>query len=138
MTSQKLTKGLNEPVNMLITFMVSIWKIMGLNLMFLGSRENLPLKLIMTMLLLLSRFSRVRPCATPETEATRFPRPWDSPGKNAGVGCHFLLQGMKVKREKYYDNTLVKLYVINNYIFSLSDSSRNWKFLGFQLVYQMS
>ena len=30
---------------------------------------------------------------------TRLPRPWDSPGKNTGVGCHFLLQGMKVKRE---------------------------------------
>ena len=27
------------------------------------------------------------------------PCPWDSPGKNTGVGCHFLLQGMKVKRE---------------------------------------
>ena len=25
------------------------------------------------------------------------PRPWDSPGKNTGVGCHFLLQCMKVK-----------------------------------------
>ena len=25
------------------------------------------------------------------------PRLWDSPGKNTGVGCHFLLQGMKVK-----------------------------------------
>ena len=30
---------------------------------------------------------------------TRLPRPWDSPGKNTGVGCHFLLQGMKVKSE---------------------------------------
>ena len=30
---------------------------------------------------------------------TRLPRPWDSPGKNTGVGCHFLLQCMKVKRE---------------------------------------
>ena len=30
---------------------------------------------------------------------TRLPRPWDSPGKNAGVGCHFLLQCMKVKSE---------------------------------------
>ena len=29
----------------------------------------------------------------------RFPRPWDSPGKNTGVGCHFLLQCMKVKSE---------------------------------------
>ena len=30
---------------------------------------------------------------------TRLPRPWDSPGKNTGVGCHFLLQYMKVKSE---------------------------------------
>ena len=29
----------------------------------------------------------------------RLPRPWDSPGKNTGVGCHFLLQCMKVKTE---------------------------------------
>ena len=27
------------------------------------------------------------------------PLPWDSPGKNTGVGCHFLLQCMKVKSE---------------------------------------
>ena len=27
------------------------------------------------------------------------PRPWDSPGKNTGVGCHFLLQCIKVKSE---------------------------------------
>ena len=43
----KVNKGLNEPANMLITFMVSIWKITGLNLVFSGTRENLPLKLIM-------------------------------------------------------------------------------------------
>ena len=30
---------------------------------------------------------------------TRLPRPWNSPGKNTGVGCHFLLQRMKVKSE---------------------------------------
>ena len=30
-------------------------------------------------------------------QPTRLPRPWDSPGKNTGVGCHFLLQCMKVK-----------------------------------------
>ena len=29
----------------------------------------------------------------------RLPCPWDSPGKNPGVGCHFLLQCMKVKSE---------------------------------------
>ena len=32
-------------------------------------------------------------------QLTRLPRPWDSPGKNTGVGCHFLLQCMKVKSE---------------------------------------
>ena len=51
------------------------------------------------LLLLLSRFSRVRLCATPETAATRLPCPWDSPGKNTGVGCHCLLQCMTVKSE---------------------------------------
>ena len=30
---------------------------------------------------------------------TRLPHPWDSPGKNTGVGCHFLLQCIKVKSE---------------------------------------
>ena len=30
----------------------------------------------------------------------RLPCPWDSPGKNTGVGCHFLLQCMKVKIER--------------------------------------
>ena len=32
-------------------------------------------------------------------QPTRLPRPWDSPGKNHWSGCHFLLQGMKVKSE---------------------------------------
>ena len=32
-------------------------------------------------------------------QPTRLPRPWDSPGKNTGVGCHFLLQYVKVKSE---------------------------------------
>ena len=32
-------------------------------------------------------------------QLTRLPRPWDSPGKNTGVGCHFLFQCMKVKSE---------------------------------------
>ena len=36
----------------------------------------------------------VRPHRWPPT---RVPHPWDSPGKNTGVGCHFLLQCMKVK-----------------------------------------
>ena len=32
-------------------------------------------------------------------QPTRLLRPWDSPSKNTGVGCHFLLQCMKVKSE---------------------------------------
>jgi len=32
-------------------------------------------------------------------QPTRLRHPWDSPGKNTGVGCHFLLQCMKVKSE---------------------------------------
>ena len=32
-------------------------------------------------------------------QSTRLPHPWDSQGKNTGVGCHFLLQCMKVKSE---------------------------------------
>ena len=46
--------------------------------------------------MLLSHFSRVRPH---RRQPTRLPRPWDSPGKNTGVGCHFLLQCVKVKSE---------------------------------------
>ena len=50
---------------------------------------------------LLSHFSRVRLCVTPHRwQPTRLHRPWDSPGKNTGVGCHFLLQCMKVKSER--------------------------------------
>ena len=33
-------------------------------------------------------------------QPTRLPRPWDSPGKNTGVGHHFLLQCRKVKSER--------------------------------------
>ena len=32
-------------------------------------------------------------------QPTRLPHPWDSPRKNTGVGCHFLLHCMKVKSE---------------------------------------
>ena len=52
------------------------------------------------LLLLLSHFAvsdSVRPY---RWKPTRLPCPWDSPGKNTGVGCHFLLQCMKVKSER--------------------------------------
>ena len=53
----------------------------------------------MLLLLLLSRFSRVQLCATPWMAAHQAPHPWDSPVKNTGVGCHFLLHRMRVKSE---------------------------------------
>ena len=55
---------------------------------------------MVVVLLLLSHFSRVRLCETHRRQPTRLPHPWDSPGKNTGVGCHFLLQRMKVKSER--------------------------------------
>ena len=55
--------------------------------------------IVFRLAMLLSQFSRVRLYATPETAAHQAPPSWDSPGKNTGVGCHFLLQCMKVKSE---------------------------------------
>ena len=52
--------------------------------------------LLIMLLLLLSRFSRVQ---SHRRQPTRLPRPWDSPGKNTGGGCHFLLHCMKVESE---------------------------------------
>ena len=47
----------------------------------------------------LSRCSRVRLFATPWTGAHQAPLcPWDSPGKNTGVGCQALLQGIFLTR----------------------------------------
>ena len=38
-------------------------------------------------------------------QPTRLPHPWDSPGKNTGVGCLFFLQWMKVKSEREVDQS---------------------------------
>ena len=54
---------------------------------------------LLPLLLLLSRFSCVQLCVTCRQQLTRLLCPWDSPGKNTGVGCHFLLQWMEVKSE---------------------------------------
>ena len=56
---------------------------------------------IQSLLLLLSLFSRVDSVRLQRWQPTRLPRPWDSPGKNTGVGCQFLLQCMKVESEKW-------------------------------------
>ena len=53
----------------------------------------------MLLLLLLSHVSRVWLCVTPRRQPTRLLCFWDSPSKNTGVGCHFLLQCMKVKSQ---------------------------------------
>ena len=55
---------------------------------------------IILLLLLLSLTSIVSNSVQPHRrQPTRLPCPWDSPGKNIRVGCHFLLQCIKVKSE---------------------------------------
>ena len=53
------------------------------------------------LLLLLSLFASVvsNSVQPHRRQPTGLLHPWDSPGKNNGVGCHFLLQGMKVNSE---------------------------------------
>ena len=46
---------------------------------------------------------------THRRQPTRLPRPWDSPGKNTGVGCHCLLQCMKVKSESKVDQSCLTI-----------------------------
>ena len=58
-----------------------------------GSRHS------MLLLLLLSRSAMSDSVRPHRRQPTRLCRPWDSPGKNTGVGCHFLLQCMKVISE---------------------------------------
>ena len=43
-------------------------------------------------------------------QPTRLSRPWDSPGKNTGVGCHFLLQCMKVKSQSEVAQSCLTLH----------------------------
>ena len=62
-----------------------------------GMRCEWSLRKNSRLLLLVSDFSHVRLCATPYMAMGC--HPWDSPGKNTGLGCHLLLQCMKVKSE---------------------------------------
>ena len=59
----------------------------------------IPHKPFLLLLLLLSRFCMSDSVRPQRWQPTRFPHPWDSPGKNTGVGCHFLPQCMKVKSQ---------------------------------------
>ena len=67
-------------------------------------------RLLLLLLLLLSRVSCVRLCATPETAAHQALPSLGSPGKNTGVGCHFLLQFMKVKSESEVAQSCLTLH----------------------------
>ena len=75
-----------------------------------GAPHGLDLLQILPLLLLTALFQRRHCCCWVASvvsdsvrphrrQPTRLPRPWDSPGKNTGVGCHFLLQCMKVKSQ---------------------------------------
>ena len=55
--------------------------------------------MLLLLLLLLSHFSHVHSVRPHRRQPTRLHCPWDSSGKNIGVGCHFLLQCMKVESE---------------------------------------
>ena len=60
-------------------------------------------------------------------QPTRLPRPWDSPGKNTGVGCHFLLQCMKVKKNEVIQSCLTLRDPMDC---SPPGSSAQWDFPG--------
>ena len=52
--------------------------------------------------------------------AHQAPHPWNSPGKNTGVGCHFLIQCMKVKSESEVAQSCPTLSIVSLYHFSNS------------------
>ena len=81
------------------------------------------------LLLLLLIASVVSDSVQPQRlKPTRLPRPWDSPGKNTGVGCHFLLQCRKVKSEREVAQSCLTLSDPMDY--SLPGSSIPWDFPG--------
>ena len=63
------------------------------------------------LLLLLSRFSHVRLCVTQRRQPTRLLHPWESPGKNTGVGRHFLLQCMNKSLKALLKGTMISIMV---------------------------
>ena len=69
----------------------------------MASRILIPQLQIKTMLLAVAAAAKsLQSCPTVpyhRQQPTRLPRPWNSPGKNTGVGCHLLLQCIKVNSE---------------------------------------
>ena len=91
----------NQDVESFLTYCrMCLFKLMCIKCVYIWWSQlcKIP-KIFLSAAALLSRFSRVRLCVTPWWQPTRLPCPWDSPGKNTGVGCHFLLQCRKVKSE---------------------------------------
>ena len=72
------------------------------------------------MLLLLSGFSLPDSVRPHRRQPLRLPRPRDSPGKNTGVGCHFLLQCMKVKSESEVTQSCLTLSDLVDWSLSVS------------------
>ena len=62
-----------------------------------------------TMLLLLSRVSRVRLCVTPQTAAHQAPRPWNSPGKNTAT---FLINFFILENKIYLENSAIYINML--------------------------
>ena len=90
-------------------------------------------------------------------QPTRLPRLWDSPGKNTGVDCHFLLQCMKVKSESEVaqlcltlhdptdcslpgssDHGIFQARVLEWGAIAFSDEQSQWRSIEFQLSYLKS
>ena len=78
---------------------ISIWKISIHCLLYIETTE-LYQHLLLCYAMLCHVTSVVSDSVRPHRrQPTRLPRPWDSPSKNTGEGCHFFLQCMKVKSE---------------------------------------
>ena len=104
--SKKVDLKLNiQKTKIMASGPITSWQIEGetmetvRNFIFLGSkvtddfrRGNTLVAQWLLLLLLLSRFSRSNSVRPHRWQPTKLPHPWDSPGKNTGVGCHFLLQ----------------------------------------------
>ena len=64
-------------------------------------------------------------------QPTRLPHPWDSPGKNTGVGCHFLLQGTHyqilelVSKLRQFESTLFAHFMCVHVYKEISQTYRN-------------
>ena len=101
-------------------------------------RRNKHRYIVGVLLLLLSHFSHVRPL---RRQPTRLLCPWDSPGKNTGVGCHFLLHrwstGVQPQINKLKALLFLKIYGKLN-VDLKSRCQNSHKVMGFVLLLLLS